>query len=523
MKINLKLLIFLLWTIITLFQSIIFLNETSLASAFMVILGGYIAFIFILRQRLLVYFPVSTMMITGFATYYFFLPPIATLIEGKPLTNNIDYPLIVLLNSVLCLVVLIAAHHAYRVSRATTISHAIAERLYRPLGYFNAPSNAQLLLMGMIGLLAILQQVFMSGVYEEIGVWDKLIQGIYPLAYLPYLILVGFIFDDKNRTKARLNMKWVVILALYTAILLFLSVGKNSRAAFLVGITSVALIYLYGAITGLNNRKLFKIKFLLPLTLLFGALLGPLSDLATSMVIVRSHRAETSAMELAGETMRVFMDKERLRAFRGESHSSSIWDETYVDNLFLSRLCNLKYTDNGLDLAESLDSGRRSFLRELELQKAFAILPQPILNALGMNIDKEIVSQASGGDLLLYAATGNHYVLGGFRTGSMLGSGYALFGWWYLPVFFVLFFITFILADAQTIIAKYNNYNKIYFRPILSPMFAITSFYWFFYFTSAATGIESTAGLLNYIIRGWIQTLILYTILYRFTNFFIKK
>lgn len=523
MKINRKFFIFSLWAFVTLIQSIIFLDETSLASALMVVLGGFIAYIFVFRHRLLVNFPVSTMMIAGFSTHYFFLPPIATLIEGKSLTNNIDSPLLVLFNSILCLVVLLAAHHAYRVSRATTVRHAIAERLYRPLGYFNAPSNVQLLLMGMFGILAMLQQVFMTGVHEETGIWDKLIQGIYPLAYLPYLILVGFIFDDKNRTKPRLNTKWMIILALYTATLLFLSAGKNSRTAFFVGITSVALVYLYGAIVKLNSGKLFRIKYLAPLTLLATALLGPISDLATSMVIVRSHRADTSAMELAGETMRVFMDKERIRAFRGESHSNSIWDETYVDNLFLARLCNLKYADNGLDLAKSLDSGRRSFLRELELQKAFAILPQPILDALGMNIDKELVSQASGGDLLLYAATGNQYVLGGFRTGSMFGSGYALFGWWYLPAFFVFFFITFILADAQTTRSTYKNNGKYYLRPILSPMLAITLFHWFFYFTSAASGIESTAGLLTYIIRGWLQTLILYTILYRSTSFLIIK
>jgi hypothetical protein len=65
-------------------------------------------------------------------------------------------------------------------------------------------------------------------------------------------------------------------------------------------------------------------------------------------------------------------------------------------------------------------------------------------------VDKNMVTTSSMGDLMLFTVTGDTDALGGFRTGSIFGSGYSLFDWLYPGVLAMLAIVTFALADAQT-------------------------------------------------------------------------
>jgi hypothetical protein len=120
--------------------------------------------------------------------------------------------------------------------------------------------------------------------------------------------------------------------------------------------------------------------------------------------------------------------------------------------------------------------------------------------------------------------SGNRFVLGGFRTGSLFGSGYALFGWWYPVIIALAALPVFALGDALT--SRDAPGSRIGTgsarRPVLAPM-AIVSFYSFcVYFTSAAEGIESMSGLAQYPFRGWIQILFIYAFAYWITYLAFK-
>ncbi len=194
---------------------------------------------------------------------------------------------------------------------------------------------------------------------------------------------------------------------------------------------------------------------------------------------------------------------------------NDVTDEFYLDNVFLARLCNLKFPDNSISRALKLNEAGRRYIREFEWQKTLGVFPRPVLKLLGLSVDKNFTTSSSTGDVMLYAVTGSPYVLGGFRTGSIFGSGYAMFGWFYPLVFGLLAVFIFIFADAQTSRKQISNQTgRANWQPILSPMAIITFFTWFFYLTSAATGCDSMSKLAQFMLRGWLQVLLIYAVAY---------
>ena len=511
-----------IWSLLVLLQAMIWASWENALAGGLTLCGGILGVSVCFRQNLLRSFPLSTIMMTGYVTYYFLLPPIASLTEGKPLTFNLKNPDLVFIHSLLCLIALITAHTLYRNSNLLNqLRRTLSEKLYRPAGFFKGPGNLQLLLMGCMGMLATIEQIFIGGGAQKelLGAGNKFVQALYPLTYLPYAILVRPLMGQRYK----INVQWLAILSGYTAILFMVSMGKNSRSAFFMGIMSVAMAYIYGVSLNFFSRRIFHPKNILIAVALFFILSGPMTDFATSMVIVRGQRANISAMELANKTIDTFLDKQAIETFRRKKGDNRVWDERYVDNLFLARMANLKFTDNSLSLADTFNSGHHQHMRSLEWQKTLSVFPRPFLSLFDISIDKNLVSSASGGDLLLYVVTRSPFVLGGFRTGSILGSGYALFGWFYLIVITGISVVIFTLADAQTSrqISPENNGVKT-LQPVLNPLCIATFFTWFFYFTSAATGTESMAGFAQFILRGWLQSLFIYATAYWMTFLLLR-
>lgn len=502
-----------IWSVLVIVQWIWWLGEQDFITTVLTIAGGVIGTIIFLNRYLLATYPISTSMMLGYVSYYFLLPPLATVLEGKPLTYNLDHPALVLFHALVGLLLLIGADTIYRNWQPLwTLRWFVSQRIYHSFGFFSAPTNLHLLVMGSIGLMAMAVQIFIVGVYqgEAVGPINKFMQGLYPLAYLPYVIPVRKLIDHESR----FDRKWLLILFGYTILIAIVSLGRNSRASLYLGFASIILAYFYGLLVGfykVNSGKL--LVTLLVITLAS----GPITDLAISMVVVRGARTDISAMDLVMETIQVFQDKETLEPYRRSvTRTGSAWDEAYLENPFMARLCNLKYADNSIDLALSMSDSIRVYMHEIEMQRILANFPRPLIKTLGLPVDKDSVGAASSGDFMLYAVTGYAYVIGGYRTGSIFGNGYALFGWLYPFVFALLLLLIFPLADAltsRTTIARMNP-SKGTWAPIISPMAIIGFFSWFFYLTSAATGSESISDLVSYLLRGWIQILFVYGLIY---------
>lgn len=509
------------WSLLVFLQSLIWFDWTNFGAGLLVITGGVLGTVAFFKRELLRAYPISTAMMLGFTTYYFLLPPLATLIEAKPLTNNLLHPILIFIHALLCLFFLWLAHKVYRSSNFfQSARRVISEKIYRPLGFFNVPNNEHLFAIGIVGLLAMATQVFFADIVqaEAMGAGNKFVQALFPLGYVPYCIVVVAIMGEARP----LERRWFLALVIYTGVLFILSMSRNSRSALFMGVASIVIVYAYGIAIGVYSSRILRTRNILIGCLGIWLVSGPLADIAVSMQVVREQRVNISPVQLISETLSTFGNKEAINDYRMmEAISIGDWDETYVDNPFMSRLANLKFADNSLDLAAMFDKGTSEALRDLEWQKVLAVLPRPLLEFFSLDVDKDMVSSASGGDIMLFVATGSPYVLGGFRTGSLFGSGYGLFGWFYIPVLAALALLTFVLADAQTS-RQMKPKSMASSNIAMSPMAIAAFFPLFFYFTSAASGVESMAALSQFILRGWIQVLLIYVIVYWGTYLLLK-
>jgi len=507
------------WIAVVVVQALIWLNAANVAAALMAIAGGSLAVHLMARPARLRAYPISSSMLLGYATSYFLLPPVATLMEWKPLTYNLLHPVLDFAHALICMLALLGAHKLYRKSSAAMQARlVIVNHVYRPLGFFRSPGNVQLIMMGSMGLGAMVYQVFVVGAITEGsgGALNRLMQAMYPLAYLPFCMIVRPLIGV--HTYMPLSARWKFILTMYTVVLAVVSIGSNSRALVLIGTISVCLIMAYGFVTRTLPMRLFRPRRLVLIGLALALLQGPVSDLATSMVIARAQRNDVPASQLISATIETMQDQNAIRERRladvNDDHAT--WDERYLDNVFLARLANWKFADATLDLALRQDASARAELRSLEWQRVLSAIPAPLLETLGLAVDKNMVTTSSMGDLMLFTVTGDTDALGGFRTGSIFGSGYSLFDWLYPGVLAMLAIVTFALADAQTtrhtLPSRHGGATQ--WLPVFSPLAVTRYFTWVFYLTSAATGVESLSGLTQFIVRGWIEGAFVYAIVY---------
>src|SRR3989337_3699414 len=104
------------------------------------------------------------------------------------------------------------------------------------------------------------------------------------------------------------------MIVLYAALLLAISIGRNSRGAFILGLTTPVYAYGLGLILGVFKTKILSVKNVVIAGLILWFLTGPLSDLGTAMLIVRGTRTEISAAELITETLDVLGDEQAIES-----------------------------------------------------------------------------------------------------------------------------------------------------------------------------------------------------------------
>jgi hypothetical protein len=499
------------WLPIVLAQPFLLPSDDGVYMSALCAIGGLMAIYFCLRHEMLVEYPVSTIMLLGFAAFHFLLPPVVTLAEGNPLTNNLVMPVAVQLHALACFLALIVAHVAYqKLVFFRLLRNVLAERVNAPLGLFKVPSNVHMLFIGGVGLLAVAVQVVLDE-QSTSSVANRVVQGFVPLAYLPYALLLRRLMGDSRAA----GSKWVGVGIAYSIPIVLLSVARGGRGAMLLGATSLAISYLYGVLAGVYSTRAFRWNRVVGAMIGVVVIGGPLADLATAMVMSRGQIRAATPAQIVSDTFVKFRDKEGIRQFRAiEKGVVSDWDEGYIDNVFFARTANLKFVDNSVVLASTLSEPQRDYFRDVEVQRALSTLPEPAIRALKLPIDKGFALGASAGDHLLYTATQMSNAMGGFRTGAIEGTGFAVFGWYY-PLF-VAFAATLLFAIADSR-AKVERTSAGAARPLISPLVLVSSYLWFFCFTSAAMGTEDIAGLFALAARAWIQDVLLYGVAFWLT------
>jgi len=507
---NLKKWIGLLLLLCTMFQIVFYFSIANIFACIMILISWVFYNEVSFKYDYFIRFPISSFLIFGFVISQYVFALLFTTFDLNPLTNNLEVPYLVFIHSLLSLIVIVIAQLFYiSEGERSPGAHKITKLLFKA-DFFTIPSDTQLWLMGALGLVSMLFIYFIlpSAGREASGAIQKLIQGFIPFTYAPYLIFF------KNNDKIDISNKNVLLFKIigFTILLFVVAIGRNSRGAFMFGFTSLAFLYLFGLLLGIYSPKIFSKKNILLFFIGLWFITGPISDLATAMVIVRGGRNDVTRTELLYKTLEVYNDKEQIRNRELlDLNSDSDWDENYIDNKFLSRFCNLKYNDSSLELANKIGSYNSLYLN-YEFNSILSTFPSPVIELLGINVDKKTTNGMSHGDYLYFISGAGSEVLGGFRVGHFSGIGMVAFGWFYLPILGLICIPLFYLLDSLALTYKNKNTEKNKIIISYAIIIPITSVFMFF-------PQESLIMIVTYLIRGWLQWVLLYWFIFKLTSF----
>ncbi len=499
--------------ICTLYQFLFFASITNLMMVASVAMAWWIITEIFFRPNIIMNYPLSFFLIFAFGLTQFLLPLLFTTLEGKPLIFNLEMPEQVFLHSFAALGVLTLAHSVYRF--LSKIRRKNIFPLLTKAGFFVPPSYLQLFMMGIIGILA---QYYVYFVAPDVGAAvtgsasDKLIQGLIPFSYAPFFIPFGKLYGHEKA----MPKKVIPFLIVFTVALFAVSMGRNSRGAFMLGFASIGFAYGLGLLLGVFRTRLFTLRNAFIVGISVWLLIGPVADLGTAMVIVRGDRDEASAAEMLELTLEAYGDKDAIRRRRLEDQSEGLesdWDERYLDNIFTARLSNIKFND--MSLVQQAKVGTydpNMFDRSMDY--IMGALPEPFLKVFNIDVDKEYVYSMSLGDYLYLIAGGQGFIAG-MRTGHFAGTGMAAFGWWYLlflgigaiPLFYL--FDVFLIKTSDPNSTDQSENQKFHFS--FCVILELTRIFLFLSF-------ESVVMLATFLIRGWIQMVLLYFLMFQFTR-----
>lgn len=471
-----------------------------------------------MKEEILRNYPLSTFLIIGFTATQFYFPLVFTTFEFKPVIFNMELPDEVFFHSLAALAVLVAAHALYRLLPQQTTRKS--SYLYRA-GFFTPAHDLQLWLIGSLGLIAnIYVFFFTTDLATQISgdAGGKAIQSLLPFAYAPYFLPVKSMFGGKG-TQAK---KLLLLLVLWTIALFTISMARNSRGAFMIGFTSVAFAYGLGLLLQIFEPPKIAFKNIAIAAAAFWIITGPLADLGTAMVIVRSQRAEMTKSELIALTINAFQDKNGIAMRRlTDKNVTSNWDERYLDNIFTARFANIKFNDASLVQAARVGDKNPQML-QYSIDYIWGALPGPILKLANPEVNKDHVYASSFGDYIYNLAGAGSVAFGGYRTGHFAGTGMAAFGWWYLLILGISIIPVFLLFDKLCLITgtvRFRGYTQYKMTFSIAALLVLTSIFQFL-------PIESVSGIIAFLIRGYLQMILLYFIVFQLSricsNFFRK-
>jgi hypothetical protein len=427
-------------------EIIFFPSWQNLCGCIMALICWRIFRVFFFKKSLILEHPFAFVMFLSMFLYRY-LPLIATLVEGKPITYGFEMAYqTFFFETLLFIVSALAFHFACNTQKR---QNNLLQRFFYSAGFFN--NNVKILwALGLIGVAArfyVYAQGFGSIEYGD--VFGKFMTGVINLMYAPLCLL----FPTLLRTSASVRTKRAVWC--YTIFIFLLNFATNSRMAILTPVATLLLLFLLHILKNNVDIKSFispaKIV-LFVLFLIFG--LSFLSDISLAMLANRGVRGDIKWTALIEETIETYQDERVMRILRLESDREQNriksyvkgWDETYLDNFILNRYGNMRITDETLYYADKIGWMNKKMQDDF-FDQLWKLLPMPLLKMLDIPIVKENL-EYSRGDLLASE------LLGGYKVTSHVGDGLATFGYLYFVIQFIIFFCMFKLLDGFVLYSK---------------------------------------------------------------------
>jgi len=461
---------------------------------------SYMVFSYFFKVAYIRLFPFAFLMYLSMFMYRF-LPLIATLAEGKPITYGFERPYQTFISEIiLFLVSSIAFYFACNPNKVSFQNNLIQKTLQKVDFYEITPPI--IWVMGLIGFL-IKAYNLSTGAAEYGDVAGKFLIGLEYLMFAPICLL----FPDLIRLKySDKKIVWI-----YSILVITLNVASNKRHLIITPVGTMGLLFLLHVILkNINVTKLISpFKIIVGAVLIFFAM-NLLGNLSTAMLHTRDvmlynaeQRNNADKLKAFEKTIEILQNKSLMTRLKDKKNKKEYnpltnyhqnWSEDYVDNFMLERYANMRITDETLYLAEKKGYASKQML-DFFKTSLIGLLPSPILSFFGIDFNKSLF-EFSRGDLLSGRS------LGGYRVTSHVGDGLATFGFWYFPLQAIVFFIVFKLLNSFV----YYSRNGIKYAPL-----AIMSIFSFLGMFRNANGIT---GNLSYILRGFLQDIVTYMIIY---------
>lgn len=487
-----------IFTICCILEIIFFPQIENIIGIFVTFFSFQLFKLFIFKREIICQRPFSFIAVIGLFLFMY-LPILATLCDGHPISFGMIQPIKTFcLQFIYFCITIFAFHFSHRFSK----KHRAISTLLNRLGYFTPPTHKQIWILGFLGILPKIY-LMLNQYGEEMTAGGGFANMLSFLAYAPVTLLFYELYAGKKYNYPKQ-------IYFYIAFLAVLGIASNSRNQVLYVLTTWLLISIIHIII---NKPIISVKSLrktFAIIIFIAFFIPVLADLAFAMVAVRGDRYGITAQELFDKTWNLYTDKEQLNSLKDLAdrdtrkmalqNMRTNWNEYYVNNIFLQRLCNYRVVDATIYHAENAGIPN-SIMQEDLITKLKITYPTPIIQFLFGNIKKENY-QYSPMDLLL-AKSQNTANRESYLVGGDVGLGFSYFGYWYFIIQYIIYFITFYLIDQLSYIQK----NKI----TLSVLTLISSYKLFLTF-QVGSGIQAH---LQYLIYGYFISIIIYLFIYK--------
>lgn len=434
-----------------------------------------------------------TICVSGYIFCYYFMPLIATFIEGKPLTYNFEVPYLTFFNmflNVTCIVL------AFVVCKMIYRQDNWLQKIWMRCGYFIPPKEKQIWLWGIIGCILIAISMWtqtegldideMQTSTDAAGVLQ---QTFTKYAALPICLYFPFLYGYKKQVETK---KLVIFFLLVMSLI---GIATTKRSMIFNAFASLGVIYIFVVIY--QNRKVMSTRNMILVCLGLYLITGPAADLALAMALNRSNMQ--GGGKTFGDVISLYQDKDKMSTLRSLAkmttanggNNSMSWSEEYVDNIFLDRFCNIRVLDASVYYAGELGYNNprmHKYFKEEIINNLFS----PIVNAIG---EKKVAHTTVADEMNTTYFSSSHFITGWKVTGD-IGAGLYTFGYFYYPFAFIIYLLVFLMFSTYT---RFKNGSFIIPVPIL------TTFLTYFMYFDNAYGIYSS---ISHLMRDWIGILV---------------
>lgn len=493
--------------VLTVLESIFFFSYENLLGCILFIYAWYVwaKMVFLKKNFDKCFLP--TLGITGYIVCYYFLPLVATFLEGKPLTHNFQVASLTFFNMFLNVTTIFVA---YKLCLCVYCRGNSIERLWNKIGLFKAPSEKQIWTFGLIGCILLVSTVLSGSYYseyEDMQVGQDLssvISNVFmTYATMPICLYFTALYGyDKPLKYKKYIVPFIIVMSL-------IGVAATKRSLIFNSLATIAIIYLF--ILVYDNRKVLTSKNVIITFFAAFLLTGPAADLALAMILNRMN--SSGGAKTFDMVIELYQDKNKMEALHaaqklitsngGDNRLS--WSEDYVDNIFLSRFCNIRVLDASVFYAKELGYDNPQMHKYFK-EEIVNHLPSPLVAVLG---EKKVVHTTVADEMNNRYFNGGHTFWAGWKVCGDIGVGLYTFGYKYYPIALMIYFLVFCLL---------STYTRLYNGKLVIPVTILCGFYLRFVYFDNAYGIYSSIAEL---LRGWINVIV-YCVVFKIIRLIVR-